>query len=50
MNNPYADATERDLLDGLASTKLTREPGSKWEYSNFAMIVLSYALARRSGT
>src|SRR6201996_3813198 len=49
-NNPYADATERDLLDDLAATKLTREPGSKWEYSNFAMIVLSYALAKRNGT
>jgi serine-type D-Ala-D-Ala carboxypeptidase/endopeptidase len=49
MNNPYAAATERDLLDALAATRLTREPGSKWEYSNFAMIVLSYALARRSG-
>jgi CubicO group peptidase (beta-lactamase class C family) len=49
MNNPYADATERDLLDALAATKLTREPGSKWEYSNFAMIVLSYALAKRGG-
>jgi D-alanyl-D-alanine-carboxypeptidase/D-alanyl-D-alanine-endopeptidase len=49
MNNPYAHATERDLLDALAATKLTREPGSKWEYSNFAVIVLSYALARRSG-
>ena len=49
MNNPYADATERDLLGGLAATKLTREPGSKWEYSNFAMIVLSYALAKRAG-
>jgi CubicO group peptidase (beta-lactamase class C family) len=49
INNPYAGATERDLLDALAATRLTREPGSKWEYSNFAMIVLSYALARRSG-
>jgi D-alanyl-D-alanine-carboxypeptidase/D-alanyl-D-alanine-endopeptidase len=49
MNNPYADVTERDLLDALAATKLTREPGSKWEYSNFAVIVLSYALAKRSG-
>jgi CubicO group peptidase (beta-lactamase class C family) len=29
MNNPYADATERDLLDALAATGLTREPGSK---------------------
>jgi len=49
MNNPYAAATERDLLDALAAMRLTHEPGSKWEYSNFAMIVLSYALARRSG-
>jgi serine-type D-Ala-D-Ala carboxypeptidase/endopeptidase len=49
INNPYAAVTERDLLDALAATPLTREPGSKWEYSNFAMIVLSYALAKRSG-
>jgi len=48
-SNPYAGATERDLLDALAATQLTREPGSKWEYSNFAMMVLSYALAKRSG-
>jgi CubicO group peptidase (beta-lactamase class C family) len=41
--------TERDLLGALAATELTREPGAKWEYSNFAMMVLSYALARRSG-
>jgi serine-type D-Ala-D-Ala carboxypeptidase/endopeptidase len=50
VNNPYADATERDLLDALASAKLTRAPGSAWEYSNFAMITLSYALAKRNGT
>jgi serine-type D-Ala-D-Ala carboxypeptidase/endopeptidase len=49
VNNPYAGATERDLLDALAATRLTRAPGSKWEYSNFATIVLSYALAKRSG-
>ncbi|WP_426528741.1 serine hydrolase [Bradyrhizobium sp. McL0615] len=49
INNPYAGASERDLLDALAATRLTREPGSKWEYSNFAVIVLSYALAKRSG-
>jgi D-alanyl-D-alanine-carboxypeptidase/D-alanyl-D-alanine-endopeptidase len=49
INNPYAGVTERDLLDALAATELTREPGSKWEYSNFAMMVLSYALAKRSG-
>jgi D-alanyl-D-alanine-carboxypeptidase/D-alanyl-D-alanine-endopeptidase len=49
MNNPYAGVTERDLLGALAATRLTRAPGSQWEYSNFAMMVLSYALAKRSG-
>jgi serine-type D-Ala-D-Ala carboxypeptidase/endopeptidase len=50
IRNPYASATERDLLDILAASKLTRAPGSAWEYSNPAMIVLSYALAKRAGT
>src|SRR5215475_8679832 len=49
INNPYAGVTERDLLGALAATQLTRVPGSEWEYSNFAMMVLSYALAKRSG-
>jgi CubicO group peptidase (beta-lactamase class C family) len=49
MNNPYADVTERDLLGALAATQLTRAPGSQWEYSNFAMMLLSYALAKSSG-
>jgi len=46
--NPYAALTERDLLGALATTQLTRAPGSQWEYSNFAMMVLSYALAKSS--
>jgi CubicO group peptidase (beta-lactamase class C family) len=50
MKNPYAGLTEHDLLGTLAATQLTRAPGSQWEYSNFAMMVLSYALAKRSGT
>ena len=49
MNNPYAALTERDLLGALAATTLTRAPGSQWEYSNFAMMVLSDAIAKRSG-
>ena len=28
---------------------MTRGPGTKWEYSNFAMMLLSYAIAKRSG-
>ena len=50
LKNPYARLTEADLLGTLATTQLTRAPGSQWEYSNFAMMVLSYALAKRSGT
>src|SRR5262249_55814551 len=49
MDNPYATLTEHDLLDSLAATRLTHAPGSQGAYSNFAMMVLSYALARRSG-
>jgi CubicO group peptidase (beta-lactamase class C family) len=49
MNNPYASIAERDVLGALAHTRLTRAPGSVWEYSNFAMMVLSYAIAKRSG-
>ena len=40
MNNPYATLTERNLLDSLAATRLTRAPGAQWEYSNFAIMVL----------
>jgi serine-type D-Ala-D-Ala carboxypeptidase/endopeptidase len=50
FNNPYARLTETDLLGTLAATRLTHVPGSQWEYSNFAMMVLSYGLAKRSGT
>jgi CubicO group peptidase (beta-lactamase class C family) len=50
IQDPYARLTEADLLGTLAATQLTRAPGSRWEYSNFAMMVLSYALAKRSGT
>jgi serine-type D-Ala-D-Ala carboxypeptidase/endopeptidase len=49
LDNPYARLTEQDLLGALAGAKLTRAPGSQWEYSNFAMMVLSFALAKRSG-
>jgi CubicO group peptidase (beta-lactamase class C family) len=50
LGNPYARLTEADLLSTLTATQLMRAPGSQWEYSNFAMMVLSYALAKRSGT
>jgi CubicO group peptidase (beta-lactamase class C family) len=49
MSNPYARLTEADLLDTLAKTQLRCAPGSQREESNFALMVLSYALAKRSG-
>lgn len=47
--NPYAKLTEADLLDALSRTALTRAPGDKQQYSNFAAMLLSYAIARRTG-
>jgi serine-type D-Ala-D-Ala carboxypeptidase/endopeptidase len=49
LSNPYARLTEADVLDTLAETQLKRAPGSQREYSNFALMVLSYALAKHSG-
>jgi D-alanyl-D-alanine-carboxypeptidase/D-alanyl-D-alanine-endopeptidase len=48
-SNPYARLTDADLLDTLANTQLKRAPGSWSGESNFALMVLSYALAKRSG-
>lgn len=47
--DPYAELGERDLLGTLSATALDRAPGSQQGYSNFAFMVLSYALAKRSG-
>jgi len=48
-DNPYADLDEAALLASLADVKLTAAPGTHFEYSNFAMMVLSDAVARRYG-
>ncbi len=49
MDDPYANLTEQALLDSLGDAKLARAPGTQFEYSNFASMVLSYAVARRAG-
>jgi len=41
--------TVDDVLDTLAKTQLKRAPGSSNGESNFALMVLPYALAKRSG-
>jgi CubicO group peptidase (beta-lactamase class C family) len=48
--DPYAKLDEAALLASLGDVKLAAAPGTKFEYSNFAMMVLSQAIARRAGT
>jgi CubicO group peptidase (beta-lactamase class C family) len=50
MSDPYAMLDEAALLASLGDVKLSAAPGTKFEYSNFASMVLSYAVARRAGT
>jgi len=49
MNDPYVNLTEDALLASLGDVTLSAAPGTKFEYSNFASMVLSYAVARRAG-
>lgn len=47
--DPYASLTEAQLLASLARVILTRPIGSRAEYSNFGMMLLSLAVARSLG-
>jgi len=49
-NNPYADYTVQQLYEFLSSAELTRDIGSRYEYSNLGAGLLGHALARRAGT
>lgn len=50
MDNPYAQIDEASVLKTLASAKLSRAPGSQYEYSNYAMMLLSSVIAARAGS
>lgn len=50
MAVPYAHLDEAALLASLGDAELAAAPGSRFEYSNFASMLLSYAVARRAGT
>lgn len=50
MSNLYVNLTEEALLASLGDVTLARAPGKQFEYSNFASMVLSYAVARRTGS
>lgn len=47
--NPYAGMRRRDLHAALGRVELNRAPGAAFEYSNFAVMLLSEALSRRLG-
>src|SRR5690606_30201713 len=48
--DPYAAMTPRAVLDSLARVQLSQAPGTDFAYSNFASMLLSHAVAHRSGT
>lgn len=47
--DPYARLEPKQLLDALARVKLSHAPGREFAYSNYASMLLSYAVARRAG-
>ncbi len=49
-DNPYKGYTEDLLYNFLRTYELTRDVGSRFEYSNLAYGLLGLALARRAGT
>jgi len=48
--NPYAQITEETLFASLEDVELSAPPGTRYAYSNFATMLLSYALARHANT
>ena len=48
-SNPYADYSEAQLYQFLATVELTRDIGSQVEYSNLGAALLGQALTRRAG-
>ncbi len=48
QTNPYADMTEATLFKTLNETELNRVPGSQFEYSNFATMIMSNVIAKRT--
>lgn len=50
MDNPYAQVDVASVLNTLSTARLTRAPGTQYEYSNYAMMLLSALIARRAGS
>ncbi|GAB3336553.1 serine hydrolase [Marilutibacter aestuarii] len=48
-SDPYAAMRPDDLLQALGEVTLAQAPGSTFAYSNYASMLLSYAVSRRAG-
>lgn len=48
-SDPYASLDVETLLGSLEGLELSRAPGAEYEYSNYATMILSHAIARRAG-
>jgi D-alanyl-D-alanine-carboxypeptidase/D-alanyl-D-alanine-endopeptidase len=47
--DPWASLSNDDLLASLADVELEHAPGAHWEYSNFAVMLLSYVVTSAAG-
>lgn len=47
--DPYAHLTEEALLGSLADVTLAQAPGTRWDYSNFGFMLLTYVIATTEG-
>ena len=47
--NPYAKVSQDQLLGALTTIKLQAAPGSHFEYSNYAAMLLSWVVAKAAG-
>jgi CubicO group peptidase (beta-lactamase class C family) len=50
VDNPFADYTVEELNAFLSGYKLTRDPGTKFEYSSLGMGLLGHVIALKAGT
>jgi CubicO group peptidase (beta-lactamase class C family) len=50
VDNPFSDYTVEELNAFLSGYKLTRDPGTKFEYSSLGMGLLGHVIALRAGT
>jgi len=50
LTNPYVDYSEEQLFEFLESVELTRDIGSQFEYSNYAVGLLGHLMALKNKT